>query len=97
MTRSLEALRDATLSAVVRGPGTTSAELRAAVAHGEPPEELRALVDKVRRRAYAVTDDDVAALRTKYSEDQLFEIIVAAALGAADARLAAGLRALEGA
>ena len=42
-----------------------------------------------------MTDADVDALRRQYSEDQLFEIIVAAAFGAASDRLAAAHRALE--
>lgn len=88
-------LRDATAESVLRGPGTTPAALREAVARGEAPEELRALVEKIRRHAYKVTDEDLAALRDRYSEDQLFELVVAAAFGAAEARLRAGLRALE--
>lgn len=88
-------LRKATAEAVLRGPGTAPAELRQAVARGEPPEELRPLVEKIRRHAYKVTDEDLAALRDRYSEDQLFELVVAAAFGAAEERLRAGLRALE--
>ena len=88
-------LQQATAQAVLRGPGTTSAELRQAVARGEPPEELRALVDKIRRHAYRVTDEDLAPLRDRYTEDQLFELVVAATLGAAELRLRAGMRALE--
>jgi alkylhydroperoxidase family enzyme len=91
----LRELQEATAQAVLRGPGTTSAELRQALARGEPPEELATLVDKIRRHAYRVTDEDLAALRDRYTEDQLFEVVVAAALGAAEARLRAGMRALE--
>jgi hypothetical protein len=91
----LRELREATAAAVLRGPGATPAELRQACARGEPPAELRALVEKIQRHAYEVTDADVAALRARYSEDELFEVITAAAFGAADRRLAAGLRALE--
>jgi hypothetical protein len=97
MRQRFQALREATVAAVLEGPGKTPPELRRAAAHGEPPEELSALVTKIRRHAYQVTEDDLAALRAKYDEDQLYEIIVAAALGAAGARLDAGLRALEGA
>ena len=50
---------------------------------------------KIRMRAYTVTDQDVDALRNHFTEDQLFEIIVAAAFGAASAQLAAARRALE--
>jgi hypothetical protein len=42
-----------------------------------------------------VTDQDLDALRDRYSEDQLFEIIVAAAFGAAHDKVAAAQRALE--
>lgn len=88
-------LKDATAAAVLDGPGTTPAALRQAVARGEAPEELRGLVDKIRRHAYQVTDEDLAALGGRYTEDQLFEIVVAASFGAAEHRLRAGLRALE--
>lgn len=88
-------LQEATAAAVVRGPGTTSPEQRQAVARGEPPEDLRALVEKIRRHAYKVTDEDLASLRDRYSEDELFELIVATVLGAAAERLRAGMRALE--
>ena len=42
-----------------------------------------------------MTDEDLDALRDRYTEDQLFEIIVAAAFGAANDRIAAAHRALE--
>jgi hypothetical protein len=75
----------------------TASSLRQAVADGgrDVPENLRALVEKIREHAYRVTDDDVAGLKTKYSEDELFELVVSAAMGAARHRLARGLRALE--
>jgi alkylhydroperoxidase family enzyme len=89
------ALKEATAEAVLRGPGLAPRALREAVARGEPPEDLREIVEKIRRHAYRVSDEDVAALRARYSEDQIFELVVAAAFGAADERLRAGLRALE--
>lgn len=83
----------------LEGPGKTTTSLRRAVANApksaDVPEELRKLVDKIERHAYRVTDEEIAALKEKYSEDELFEIIVSAALGAASRRLDAGLRALE--
>ena len=54
-------------------------------------------MQKIRDRPYAVTDADVDALRTRYSEDQLFELMIAAAVGAARHRLEAALAAVEGA
>jgi hypothetical protein len=60
------------------------------------PGPREALVDKVARHAYEVTDHDVAELRSAgHSEDAIFEMIVAAAVGAGTARLDAGLRALH--
>jgi hypothetical protein len=54
----------------------------------------RTLVEKVARRSYAVTDEDVAAVRADLSEDQIFELVVCAAVGAADRQYRAALAAL---
>ena len=88
-------LRNATAAALLRGSGATPGDLRQAIAGGTAPPELVALVQKIRSRPYAVTDQDLDALRDRYSEDQLFEIIVAAAFGAAHDKVAAAQRALE--
>jgi alkylhydroperoxidase family enzyme len=87
--------RHATAAALLGGSGATPAELRRAIAFGNPPPDLQPLVDKIRSRAYTVTDQDLDALRSHYTEDQLFEIVAAAAFGAASDRLAAAHRALE--
>ncbi|HVH09492.1 MAG TPA: hypothetical protein VM736_06820 [Gemmatimonadales bacterium] len=59
---------------------------------------LTAYIDNVARHAYRVTDADVAALkRAGHSDDVLFEVTVAAALGAALGRLERGLATLNGA
>jgi hypothetical protein len=42
-----------------------------------------------------VTDEDIARAQAKYGDDQMFEIVVSAALGASRQRLMAGLEALE--
>jgi alkylhydroperoxidase family enzyme len=75
----------------------------------EPIEELRAVVrvvppaqpalerylDKVRSRAYTVTDDDVEALTAAgFSEDEIFEHTVAVAVAEGLRRLDAGLGAI---
>jgi alkylhydroperoxidase family enzyme len=88
-------LRRATASALLEGAGATPAELRQAIARGTAPPELLPLIQKIRSRPYAVTDEDLDALRSRHTEDQLFEIVVAAAFGAASDRLAAAHRALE--
>jgi hypothetical protein len=88
--------RDRVLERVLEGPGETDPALRKAAAEGKGlPADLQALVDKIHRHAYKVTDDDIAQLQTKYGDDRLFEIVVSSALGASRQRLMAGLRALE--
>jgi hypothetical protein len=42
-----------------------------------------------------VTDDDMARAQAKHGDDQMFEIVVSAALGASRQRLLAGLEALD--
>ncbi len=95
MAGNLAALQRATHQTVLEGAGTSEASLRQQVAQGQPPPELAALVQKIRDHAYRVTDADVSALRAKYTDDQLFELIVAATLGAAEHRLARAMAALE--
>jgi alkylhydroperoxidase family enzyme len=92
---TLAELQHATHSTVVEGPGHTDPGLRQHVASGSAPPELASLIAKIRDHAYRVTDADVDALRAKYTEDQLFEIIVAAALGAAEHRLTRALAVVE--
>jgi hypothetical protein len=65
------------------------------VAGGTAPAELADLVHKIRSRPYAVTDRDLDVLRAQYTEDQLFEIVIAAAFGAANDRLMAAHQALN--
>jgi alkylhydroperoxidase family enzyme len=71
-------------------------ELRAAVAAlPPPPPSMAAYLERVRTRAYTLTDDDVAALRDEgVSEDEIFEQTVAVAVAEGLRRLDAGLRAL---
>jgi len=89
-------LQQATRRAVVDGAGALDPLLRRQIAAGHPPPGLASLVSKIRDRAYTVTDNDLDVLRSQYSEDQLFEVIVAAAIGAAEHRLKAALAVLEG-
>ena len=106
-SRELQALRDAVLgehadqvltpeqrraiAARAGSPGSTTGE-------DATPAGLRPLVEKISRWAYKVTQEDLDALRAAgFSEEQLYEATVAAALGAAWSRLDAGLRALDAA
>jgi len=67
----------------------------ASVPDREPPPGLEAYLDKVRRTAYLVTDDDVRALQDAgYSEDVVFENTVSVAVAAGLERLDAALEVL---
>jgi hypothetical protein len=89
-------IRDEVFRRVFDGPGESEPLIRRAAAENvSVPPDLQPLVDKVHAHAYRVTDDDVARLRAHHGDDQLFEIIVSAALGASRKRLLAGLAALE--
>lgn len=58
-------------------------------------DPVRTLIEKVADRSYTVTDADVAAVRAAgLSEDQIFELIVCAAIGAADRQYIAATTAL---
>jgi alkylhydroperoxidase family enzyme len=74
---AIEALR----AAVLEGAGALEPETRRAIFSGGGPEALQPYLEKVRRHAYRVTDADVEALRAGWSDDELFEATVAAALG----------------
>jgi alkylhydroperoxidase family enzyme len=69
-------------------------ELRAAAAAVPPaPPEMTPYLEKVRARAYTVTDEDVAALRAAgFSEEEIFEQTVAVAVAEGLRRLETGLR-----
>ena len=89
-------LRDKVLKSVLDGPGESDPAIRNAVADGKAvPAELHVLVDKIHRHAYKVTDEDMKRLQAKYGDDQMFEIVVSAALGASRNRLLAGMKALD--
>ena len=87
--------RNATAAALLQGSGATPDNLRERLQAAALHQSSMALVQKIRSCPYAVTDQDLDALRIRYTEDQLFEIIVAAAFGAANDQIAAAHRALE--
>ena len=73
-------------------------EVLRAQAAGVPPAppEMGAYLEKVRTGAYAVTDEDVEALKaTGFSEDAIFEQTVACAVAEGLRRLEAAARVIE--
>ena len=83
---------------VLEGPGSLEPSLRqAAAANSGVPGPLAAFVDKIHRHAYKITERDLAELRNAgYTEDQIFELTVSTATGAALKRLHRGLEAIGG-
>ncbi len=89
-------LRNNLIARVLDGAGVAAPSQRRTAFEGQgAPPDLQALIDKVEAYAYKVTDDDLRRLQQKYSDDELFEMIVSAALGASERRLLAGLDALD--
>jgi alkylhydroperoxidase family enzyme len=72
-------------------------DLRTAATPERPvPAAAEAYVDTVRRYAYRTTDAQVEALLDAgLSQDEVFELTVAAAVGAGLQRLEAGLQAMQ--
>jgi hypothetical protein len=89
----------ALVARILEGPGEAShAQRRAAFDNTGLAEPLRLLIDKVAKHAFKVTDQDIAATRgTGFSEDQIFELVVCAAIGQATRQYDAALAALEAA
>src|SRR6516164_7126457 len=70
---------------ILEGDGKASpSERRAAFNNNGVAEPLGTLVDKVAKHAYRVTEEDITAAKVSgLSEDQIFEIVVCAAVGQA--------------
>lgn len=75
--------------AVVSGPGSLAPSIRQAISAGVfNSTPLGAFARKVTEHAFVVNDDDIRELhRAHYSDDQIFEAAVSAALGAGLFRL----------
>ena len=84
---------------ILKGDGRAShAQRRAAFDNTGLAEPLSTLVDKLTKHAYKVADEDIAAARASgLSEDQIFEIVVCAAIGQATRQYDVALAALEAA
>ena len=82
---------------ILEGDGKASPSVRrAAFNNNGVAEPLGTLVDKVAKHAYRVTDEDITAARESgLSEDQVFEIVVCAAIGQATRQYETALAALK--
>jgi hypothetical protein len=81
-----------------RDAKASSLERKAAFDNSGLAEPLRQLVDKVAVNASAINDEDInRAKQSGLSEDQIFEIVVCAAVGQATRQFDAAKAALEAA
>ena len=97
-------------SATLKSKGVTDPALRQSVASysnslgkaelpkdGRIPTNLLPYLSNVAKHAYKITDADVERLKgLNYSEDEIFELTLSAAIGAGLARYESGLGLLEG-
>lgn len=91
------AAHQALVDRILNGAGRTSPEQRARAFGnaGLPPPPLQALIGKVATSPTQVTDADFAAAKASgFSEDQLFELVISAAVGQSARLYEAGLAAL---
>jgi alkylhydroperoxidase family enzyme len=96
---NIEQARKALLRRILEGAGTASPlDRRAAFDSSGLAEPLCQLVDKVARNARGIADEDLERARQAgLSEDQIFEIVVCAAVGQATRQYEAAKAALEAA
>ena len=90
---------DALQTAIMGGDAAAVAPIdvrRAAAERTDIPERFAAFVDTIHDHAYQVSDRTVSDLRAAgASQDEVFEVAVSAAFGAARERLEAGLAAVR--
>jgi hypothetical protein len=92
MSEAVDRLRKQVIERALHGAGKSAGDTRRAAFDNK---NAGPLVDKVAKNAWKVTDEDVAAAKQTQSEDEIFELVVCAALGQATRQLDAALAALE--
>ena len=99
MNEAAREYRKLVVAHVLTGPGkATPAARQAAFDNRGVDPRASALVGKVARQAWTVTDQDVAATKAAgVTEDEIFELAVAAALGQASRQFEAAMAALDAA
>lgn len=87
--------REAAVKRILEGDGHASREDRKAAFAGTGPDKARVLVDMVTKFAPQIGDDDIAtAKQAGYTEDQVFELVVCAAVGQATRQYETAMAAL---
>jgi len=96
---NIRELRNALTKRILEGEGKAPLAVRqSAFQNSNLSGPMATLVDKVGKHAYRVTGEDIAAAKASgLSEDQVFEIVVCAAVGQATRQYEAGIAALQSA
>ncbi len=96
---NIKQAREAVVARILEGDGEApQAQRRAAFNNTGLSDPPRTLVDKVARHAHLIGDGDVGAARAAgLTEDQIFEIVVCAAIGQAHRQYESACAALEAA
>jgi hypothetical protein len=97
MSERVHELRRALVARLLTGPGHASADARRAAfdrqGHDRPTD---ALLERVAAEAWTVRDADLAVpLQAGVSEDEVFELVVCAAVGQATRQLEGALAVLD--
>lgn len=93
---SKRAIHQLLVDRILRGPGRAPADQRERAFENERlPEPLRRLLGKVATESALLTDADfAAAAEAGFTDEQLFELVVCAAVGESTRQYDAGLAAL---
>jgi alkylhydroperoxidase family enzyme len=96
---SRQARHDALVDRILHSGARTSPDLRRQAFDNDGlPETLAPVLARVAAAPATVTDADLAALRDAgYGEDQIFELVICAAVGEASRQYEAGMAALAAA
>jgi hypothetical protein len=89
--------RNALTTRILEGAGKAPlAQRRAAFENAGLAEPLRTLIHKVAHHAHKIVDADIAAVRQSgLGEDEIFELVVCAAIGQASRQYDMAMAALE--
>jgi hypothetical protein len=95
-TEDKRSIHQLLVNRILQGPGRAPADQRArAFDNAELPEPLRPLLNKVATKSAQVNDADFAtATEAGFTDDQLFELVICAAVGQSTRQYEAGLAAL---
>jgi hypothetical protein len=94
--KNMKVIHEGLVKQLVSGDGKTTPEDRVlAFNHADLPEPLETLLAEVATGAGHVTEDDIDRVKMAgFTEDQIFELVVCAAVGAATRQYEIGLAAL---